>query len=459
MLRTRSRHAARTSSSRRSRRSRVLFVEPLETRTVPSFLPPTHYLVGSSPLAMAAADFNRDGRPDLAVTSIFATRGRVGVHLNHGDGTFRSPVHYHDLSLGTAGDFNDDGNPDLAVMLPHTTFGYVRLGVLRGNGDGTFQDVVASGITRSSRGVATGDFNGDGRLDLVMGHNHGSPITGSVSVLLGNGDGSFQDPVTLNRSRGVDALAVSDFNRDGHADLAVSNGNEGAGVLLGRGDGSFQYILDLEADFLRDLIVSDFNGDGQPDLALARDLLRNHVSVWLGGGDGTFRSAGDFGVDNGPSRLAVADLNGDRVTDLVTANLAGTASVLLGRSDGLFGVALHYRVDALAYNPDLAADDFNGDGFPDLAMTTPLASDSVAVLLNTTATEVPADLAGRVAPADSRAAALADAVVPLPADTAAVDMLFLAESEEDSWLTPGRSGKRMPGNAKGPSWELGLPSS
>jgi hypothetical protein len=182
------------------------------------------------------------------------------------------------------GDFNGDGKPDLAVA-NHTSN---DVSVLLGNGDGTFQAPrsISTGLNPFS--VVVGDFRGDGHQDLAVANS----TSNTVSVLLGNGDGSFQPAHNINVGFSTRSVAFADFNGDGHLDLAVVYSG-GVRVLLGNGDGSFQpttvsYVI-AGAGFPTSGAVGDFNGDGRPDLAVT-DQYANNVSIllndgaWPGGG-------------------------------------------------------------------------------------------------------------------------------------------------------------------------------
>src|SRR5216683_919709 len=212
------------------------------------------------------------------------------------------------------GDFNGDGRPDLAAVnsLP-------SLIVLLGNGDGTFQEVANNyAVGDNPRFVTVGDFNGDGKPDLVVA-NSGGIFGGGLIVLLGNGDGTFQAAVHYAAGAEPISVAVGDFNGDGKPDLAVANVGYSSGffdrgtninVLLGNGDGTFQAAANYTAGSgPQSVAVGDFNGDGKPDLAVANSLS-NDVSVLLGNGDGAFQPAVNYAAGSGPAFVAVGDFNG-----------------------------------------------------------------------------------------------------------------------------------------------------
>jgi hypothetical protein len=175
------------------------------------------------------------------------------------------------------GDFNGDGVPDLAV----TNSGPRTVSVLLGNGDGTFRTAFNCPVGAAPTCVAVGDFDRDGILDLVVNNNVAS---GTVSVLMGNGDGTFRAAGSYAAGISASAVAVADLNGDGILDLAVANGgSNNVSVLLGNGDGTFGAAVNYPAGggdqpFPRSMAVGDFNGDGTPDLVVASDT----VSVLLG---------------------------------------------------------------------------------------------------------------------------------------------------------------------------------
>jgi len=358
-----------------------------------SFIGHADFAAGSNPASVAAGDFNRDGVLDLATANYGSNN--VSVLLGNGDGTFQAAQTYATAGFNpefvAVGDVNLDGRQDLAVAQSGSTPSLVS--VLLGNGDGSFQPARIFATGQGSLSVAIGDVNGDGRPDLVAANYYSN----DVSVLLGNGDGTFQAAQSFPTA-GMNpvTVAVGDFNGDGRPDLAVTNGaNTTSGavpgnlaVLLGNGDGTFQAARTIDVGITPAFVaVRDVNGDGRPDLAVA-NFRSNDVSVLLGNGDGTFQAPRNFDTGTGPLSMAVGDVNSDGQADLAVANFdfnirgPNTVSVLLGNGDGTFREPVSFGAGV---NPtSVAIGDLNGDGRPDLVVTN-FNSDNVSVLINNTA--------------------------------------------------------------------------
>jgi hypothetical protein len=358
-------------------------------RTANLFNPPTAYPGPAHPYAVVTADFNGDGIPDLA--SVSADNGDVTVLLGTGDGRFRPGGTYHTLNGAVSlavGDFNNDGIPDLVVPALNNA----AVSVLLGNGDGTFRPpILTSAGPVNPWGVAVGDFNGDGNLDVAVANYAGSGGN-TVSVFLGNGDGTFRAPVSYPVGPNPQGVVVADLRGDGRLDLVVSNNNLGSGapstvsVLRGNGDGTFQPAVNYPVGANPGaLVAGDFNGDGYQDVAVANDGSGT-VSVLLGNGDGTLQPAVTYAAGIRPFALAAADFQSNGTLDLVVANGrldANTLTVLRGNGDGTFRAPEVIASTGSQFLTGLAVGDFNGDGAPDLAVSV-FTNNTVAVLLNTT---------------------------------------------------------------------------
>jgi hypothetical protein len=338
---------------------------------------------GPSPRSVVTADFNGDGKLDLAVAN--ASDNTVSILLGNGDGTLQSRKNYSTGSSPLAvavGDFNGDGALDLAVVNQQSN----TVSILLGNGNGTFQVHKDYNTGSSPAAVAVGDFNGDGKLDLAVLNQKSN----TVSVLLGNGDGTFQARADYNTGSSPSSIVVGDFNADGLLDLAVANsGSKTVSVLLGNGDGTFQIRQDFAAGAgPASVTAADFNGDGRLDLAVANSN-DNTVSILLGNGDGAlFQGHTDYAAGNAPNSVMAGDFNGDGILDLAATNgNDNTVSILLGNGNGTFRAHQDF---ATGTNPQsVIAGDFNGDGALDLAVAGQ-GSNSVTVLLETVASVSPA---------------------------------------------------------------------
>jgi hypothetical protein len=336
-----------------------------------------------TPYAVAAGDFNEDGKQDLAVVN--GISNTVSVLLGRGDGTFRAQTRYPTSGEApvsiAVGDFNGDGHQDLVVA----DAGSNEVSVFLGTGDGTFQTAYTAGVGSTPVSVVVGDFNGDGKMDVATANN----TTGNVSVLLGNGDGTFQGATSVPVGSYPTSLAVGDFNGDGKQDLAVTNSGSDPGtvsVLLGNGDGTFTPAsgsLPTVGASPASVTVGDFNHDGSQDLAVTNQQ-GGTVSVLLGNGNGTFGEQATYPssppFNAAPTSVVVSDFNRDGVQDLaVTDSYNGNVWLLLGNGDGTFAGPSTYAtgIDPLG----IAVGDFNSDGRQDLAVTNGV-DQTVSVLLD-----------------------------------------------------------------------------
>lgn len=246
---------------------------------------------GGGPLGIAFGDLNGDARPDLAVVT---SNGYYGVSVLLNDGASVAPcqsaVNYGagsnpDAVLGT--DFNGDGKLDLAIA----NRGSDDVSILLGTGLGTFLPRIDYVAGNGPTSLTAGDFNGDGKRDLAVANEFANPTDYEVSILLGNGDGTFQPPTNYPVGSSPRAVDIGDFNADGTADLVVANhDSDDLSLLIGIGDGSFQPAVGLPlGGHANAVAIGDFNRDGKQDLVVVLDSTSNALAVLLGGGNGTFQ--------------------------------------------------------------------------------------------------------------------------------------------------------------------------
>jgi hypothetical protein len=391
------------SPSRRGRRApppkppgRKMCVEPLDDRTLPSFLAPGNSPAGANPYAITTAYLNNDAVPDLVVVNNGSST--VSVLLGNGDGTFRPAVDYPTGSgprSVAVGDFDGDGDRDIA------TANAGDVSVLLGNGDGTFGGPTGIPLFDASgpQSVAVGDFNADGKMDLGVASSLYNPgfyytgysggyywqpgyTTGAAHVLVGNGLGGFSDTNSTSLGSGDQwSAAVADFNGDGNQDFAAASPDTWAvGVLAGDGAGTLSGPTNYYTGGPTWAVAAgDVNGDGKPDLVAANGS-NGTVGVLLGDALGGFGPAQTYAAGSYPAAVAVADFNHDGTPDVATADYTGDGvAVVLGRGNGTYTPPT--RSAAGSYPWGVAAGDFDGDGWADAA-TANYYGAGASVLLN-----------------------------------------------------------------------------
>jgi len=379
---------------------------------------------GILPVAMTIADVNGDSYPDLIVANRYQAGGdgsvnsSVAVLLGNGDGTFHTAHTYNSMgntaqSVAVA-DVNGDGKPDVLVSnwtLSSLDGSSDAVAVMLGRGDGSFHaaPTYSPGGALQNNSAAMADLNGDGKTDLVVTSECLTLLNcvGSVDVLLGNGDGTFQTPQTYaSGGMFIQAVTIADVNRDGQIDLIVANqclgnsdcsntaANGSVGVLLGNADGSFQPVqtYDSGGRFANSVAVADVNGDGIRDLVVGNqcmssaDCSSGAVTVLLGKSDGTFQDAQAFSSGGySANSVLAADVNGDGVPDVLVADSCldetctnnGQVAVLFGNGDGTLQAAQTYDSGSTTAHSILLAD-VNGDGKLDVVVAN---VDSVGILL------------------------------------------------------------------------------
>ena len=367
---------------------------------------------GQLPDAVVVADLNGDGNPDLVIAN--SGSSTVAVLLGKGDGTFQAAVNYRraastsgrNLISVAAADVNGDNKIDLVVTnscISSTDCSSGSVGVLLGNGDGSFQPVVVynSGAP-AARSVAIADLNGDGKPDIIVancGNLAACPRDGFVGVLLGIGDGTFKPVVTYDSGAPqAVSVAVADVNADGKPDILVANTSAGVSVLLGIGDGTFQPATGYASLYAQGLAVADLNHDGKLDVVTANMEAGGcaagdgSVTVMPGIGNGTFATGASY--DSGgclyiADSVAVADINGDGNPRYSRGQLLRQRRLqyewhsrrrVAGKRQRYFPAGDHVQHENVIFSLALAVADLNGDGAQDVVVANNV--DSVAVLLN-----------------------------------------------------------------------------
>ncbi len=353
--------------------------------------PPNDY--GSNTYFAETADLNHDGNLDLVVSGASV----VSVLLGNGDGTFKNQVPYNeDTCCGEPmlalmiGDFNNDGNLDIADV-SESGFGS-NLSVLLGYGDGAFDAPITTPLPYPYQGPAVAaDFNGDGNLDVAMFS------AGQVQVILGYGDGTFHGPSSFNANIScanfpLPRILAADFNGDGKQDVAVACGSS-LSILLGNGDGTLQagvlFPFSAGVGFNGGAVVADFNHDGKLDIAATAIGSKTGIDVFLGNGDGTFQSPAFVSAGSNPQGLAAGDFYGAGNIDLIAFDQPLNAvDVLQGNGDGTFQPAVLYDIGggSVPYYAQpvwtMAVGDFNNDHALDIAVPFQATVNSIEPLLN-----------------------------------------------------------------------------
>jgi hypothetical protein len=345
--------------------------QPAQAQTITCFTSPNPAEIdpdlGRGPNTVAVGDFNNDGNLDFATGNIVAKTISIRAGDGKGHFTLAGPDDFGTISLGTSpdaiavGDFNNDGKPD--IVAASSTAGTVLM--LRGAGTGDFTLLASTtNVGTTPLFIVAGDFNRDGKLDFATA-NYGS---NSVSIRLGNGDGTFATPgIDVAVGMGPDGVAVGDLNGDAILDLVVANYSDNTiSILLGNGSGGVMTPAPppvAVGTSPASVTLGDFNGDGKLDATTA-NFGSNNVSILLGNGSGGFSSPAPppVTVATGPETVAVGDVNGDGKLDVVTAGGDFGLTLRLGKGDGTFTTPTPSTYP-LGLTPfSIATGDFDGNG-------------------------------------------------------------------------------------------------
>jgi hypothetical protein len=342
-----------------------------------SFGPPSLSGVGTNPLAAASADFNGDGFAD-AVTANEGSDS-ISVLLGNGDGTLRAGVQY---PTGAAprklaiADFNADGRPDIAVACFSG-----GADVLLNSGNGTFAPAFNVGFGGQNTGIAAGDLNGDGRPDLVVTRG---PFN-IFDIILATGSGTFAPLVAVNMPAGAapEAVTVADLNADGKLDIIIGStiGGGSLSVYRGNGNGTFAAPQTVATGGIPNSIAAaDFDGNGRTDVVA---IVNNNAALLLSNPDGTLQSPTNYAMGGNPGAITTGDFNGDGAPDISVVNFFdGTVTVRRGTRSGTNAFEAPTSYPAGDRPIGLATGDFNTDGRPDF-VTANFAGNNAAVLLST----------------------------------------------------------------------------
>ena len=366
---------------------------------VATFAPAASYSTGagSGPIRLVVAELNGDGKLDIITSNYY--NYTTSVLLGNGNGTFQPAVAYplsgRLVAFGIAvADVNNDDKPDLLATIGPSGTVTVRLG----NGDGTFQGITSysTGYLSSPSGVTAADVTNDGHLDLLVANSS----TSTIGVFVGTSSGIFQPMVAYSTGSGSGPYEVkaADINGDGRLDLLTANHtNNSASVLLGTSTGTFgaatSYSMGSGYSPVA-IAVADANADGKPDLFL-NNSTNNTIGVLLSTSSSVFQPVVIYSVASGSGMagLLATDINNDTKLDLLVANRNSSATVLLGIGNGTFQAPVNYSTGSGSVPNDIAVADVKSDGQPDIIVADQAGS-AVKVLLNTTPLAARATLPG-----------------------------------------------------------------
>jgi hypothetical protein len=360
------------------------------------FQPPQSYTITTSPNlvgTLVVSDFNGDGKPDLGAGFVDpVANGPLQFGLLVNNGASFSPVALTQVQPGVGGqttawgaaaDFNNDGRMDLAEGTGNYGITAPGIFILLGNGNGTFQPAKLYGPTMIGP-IAVGDFNNDGIPD-VFGIDTSGGGAYCLAVLLGKGDGTFGSPVCSLAITPGSYVVAGDYNNDGNLDVALVVANA-VFIFFGNGDGTFTAGPEYQPisgsiGNINGIAVGDVNGDGIPDIVVGTIVSNfpnaTSLVVMLGNGDGTFQNGLTTAAPTGAAPAAIADFNLDGKADLLCLLNGNQVSFAAGNGDGTFQTPQNVNIDNPAYNAVVG--DFDGNSAPDVAV---VGATSLSVLYN-----------------------------------------------------------------------------
>lgn len=357
-----------------------LSLQPLSGSAVESlFGTQTNRSLSSFPYRMTVGDLNNDSNVDVVISDI--NNDEVGILLGNGDGTFGAISLINGIAGArhtTLADVDGDSNLDLVVA----AYSSASVVVVLGNGDGTFNTPASIGLSQYPMETAVGDVNNDGNLDIAV-----AKLSGGFSLLLGNGNGTFAAPTASPSFGNSSAVTVGDLNGDGFDDIVVNDyANATARIFISNGDGTFQAATTVSTpSFPQGVKLGDVNTDGHLDLVVG-STVNSQISVFLGNGNGSFATVIPVVVGNASRYLQLADVNADGKLDIVSTQVSSGTDVVLGNGDGTFQDYYTYATGFLTFDVEVA--DVNGDSVVDLVVNN-LISNNIGVRLG-----VPSEVSG-----------------------------------------------------------------
>lgn len=339
-----------------------------------TFAPSFEYPVGNFPEYLALPDIDADGLADLVVTSDYSAENYISILPGNGDGTFDPEVRLPTAKGAgpvIASDFDGDGRLDLAVASSSND----ELALFRGDGEGSFDTLDPAWVRSPDAGgglaIAFGELNGDSKTDVAV---LSDSISAPIAIRIADGSGAFVTVTTEVAGVGPSDIAIADIDNDLDQDVLVSNFDSNTvSIVRGNGDGTFQPVISVPAG--RDAVsmaTGDFDGDDNVDLAMLNTFPVTAVRIMPGAGDGTFSLGANLPVGAGATIVETGDFDSNGAMDLVVLDIdAAELSVALGVGDGTFQPEVRYGLTPMFLETALTVLDLNADGHQDLLVPLP----------------------------------------------------------------------------------------